>query len=235
MTTSDIARMIDHAVLHPASTDADLRKNCALAKLHGVATVCVKPYHTALAATLLKGTEVKVCAVIGFPHGNSSHGIKLTEASIVIDEGAAEVDMVANIGKVIQEDWEYLDEEIGIIQTLCSIHKVLLKVIFETDFVTSDAHKIKLCELCNKNQVAFVKTSTGFGFVPVDDGHYMYHGATEHDVRLLREHCLPQVQVKASGGIRTLDQLLRFHDLGATRFGTSSTEAIMTEARMRFG
>jgi deoxyribose-phosphate aldolase len=143
--------------------------------------------------------------------------------------------MVVNIGKVIQEDWKYLDEEIGIMQTLCSLNKIVLKVIFETDFVTSDAHKIKLCELCNENHVAFVKTSTGFGYVPVSDGHYTYHGATEHDVQLMREHCLPHVQVKASGGIRTLDQLLKFYELGARRFGTSSTETIMAEAKMRFG
>ncbi len=234
MNANEIARMIDHAVLHPTSTDADLRKNCALAMKYQVATVCVKPYHTELAATLLKGSNVKVCTVIGFPHGNSLPSIKLTETSMAIDEGAQEIDMVVNIGKAIQEDWEYINEEIGIVQTLCSIHQVLLKVIFETDFVTSDAHKIKLCEICNEHQVAFVKTSTGFGYVPAGDGHYIYHGATEHDVRLMREHCDPKVQIKASGGIRTLDLLLRFHALGATRIGTSATETILAEARLKF-
>lgn len=235
MTVSDIAKMIDHAVLHPTSTDADLRKNCALAKAHGVATVCVKPYHASLASTLLQGTDVKVCAVVGFPHGNSNPSIKLTEASIAIDEGATEIDMVVNIGKVIQEDWKYLDEEIGIMQTLCTIHNIILKVIFETDFVTSDAHKIRLCEICNEHNVAFVKTSTGFGYVPVADGHFTYQGATEQDVKLMRKHCLPKIQVKASGGIRTLDQFLKFVELGATRIGTSNTEGIIVEARMKFG
>jgi deoxyribose-phosphate aldolase len=233
MTSIDIAKMIDHAVLHPTSTDADLRKNCALAMKYQVATVCVKPYHTALAATLLNGSDVKVCTVIGFPHGNNVSGVKLTEASVAMDEGAHEIDMVVNIGKVIQEDWDYINEEIGILQTLCSIHQILLKVIFETDFITSDAHKIKLCEICNEHEVAFVKTSTGFGFVPSGDGHYLYQGATEHNVKLMREHCIPGVRVKASGGIKTLDQLLRFHELGAVRFGTSSTETILQEANLR--
>lgn len=227
--------MIDHAVLHPTSTDADLRKHSALAMKYDVATVCVKPYHTELASTFLKGSDVKVCTVVGFPHGNSSPTIKLTEASIAIDDGAQEIDMVVNIGKVIQEDWEFLDEEIAILQTLCAIHNIILKVIFETDFVTSDAHKIKLCEICNEHNVAFVKTSTGFGYVPVADGHYAYHGATEHDVRLMRKHCLPKIQVKASGGIRTLDQFLKFVELGATRIGTSNTEGIVAEAKLRFG
>jgi deoxyribose-phosphate aldolase len=118
---------------------------------------------------------------------------------------------------------------------MCATSEVLLKVIFETDFVTSDAHKIRLCELCNKNGVSFVKTSTGFGYVPAGDGHYLYHGATEHDVKLMREHCAPRIGVKASGGIKTLDQLLRFYELGARRFGTSSTETILAEAKMKFG
>ena len=233
MTISEIAKMIDHSVLHPTATDADLRKNCAMAMDLHVATVCVKPYHAELAYTLLKDSDVRVCTVVGFPHGNSETSTKLLEASIALDDGTSEIDMVVNIGKVIQEDWDFVDDEIGVINALCKTGNALLKVIFETDFITSDAHKIRLCELCSENQVAFVKTSTGFGYVPAGDGHYQYHGATEHDVKLLRKHCSEKVQIKASGGIKTLEQLLRLYELGSTRFGTSSTDGIMNEARMK--
>lgn len=234
LTTSDIAKLIDHSILHPTITDADLRKHCALAMEHNVATVCVKPYHAELAYTLLKDSDVLVCMVVGFPHGSTVTSSKLLEVSIALDDGVKEIDMVVNVGKVIQEDWDFVDEEIGVIQALCKASNVLLKVIFETDFVTSDAQKIKLCEICNEHQVAFVKTSTGFGYVPAGDGHFTYHGATEHDVALMRSHCRPEVGIKASGGIKTLDQLLRFYELGARRIGTSSTETILQEARMRY-
>jgi len=232
---TEIAQMIDHSILHPTLTDADLEQHCAIADTYQVATACVKPYHVRRAAALLKDSKVEVCAVIGFPHGNSTKEIKQTEALQVIRDGASEVDMVINTGKVLQHDWDYVHAELHAVNTICKANNAMLKVIFETDFLTEDADKIKLCQLCNENQVDFVKTSTGFGFVKGKDGKYSYAGATEHNLKLMRKYADPHVQVKAAGGVRTLDQLMRVKELGVTRVGATATEPIMKEARQRFG
>ena len=234
ITLNDIAKMIDHSILHPTFTDDDLKNNCEIAKKYHVAAVCVKQYHTKMASDLLTGDDVAVCAVIGFPHGNSTIDIKAAETLQVIQDGAAEVDMVVNIGKVLQADWMYIDNELKTIHDICLKNKALLKVIFETDYLMRDEDKIKLCELCSKHIIAFVKTSTGYGFVKDTDGKYLYTGATEHDVKLMRKHCAPGVQIKAAGGIRTLDQVLKMRELGATRIGTTATVTIMEEARKSF-
>jgi deoxyribose-phosphate aldolase len=235
MNTNRIAKMIDHSVLHPTYTDEDLKLNCEIAGKYHVATVCVRPYHTRQAASLLQHAGVGICAVIGFPHGNSTTGIKVDETRQVITDGAAEVDMVINIGKVLQGDWVYVEKEIKAINDTCAKHNALLKVIFETDYLTTDASKIRLCKICSRLKVGFVKTSTGYGFVKGSDGKYTYEGATEKDIILMRKHCIPQVGIKAAGGIRNLDQLLKVHELGATRIGASATESIMEEAIRRFG
>ena len=233
-TVNSIAKMIDHSILHPTFTDDDLKNNCEIAKRYNVATVCVKPYHTRMAADILRGFDVAVCAVIGFPHGNSTIDIKVAETVQVIKDGATEVDMVVNIGKVLQADWDYIDYELKAIHDICLKNRALLKVIFETDYLPRDDDKIKLCEFCSKHTVDFVKTSTGYGFVKDRDGKYSYTGATEHDIKLMRWHCSPEVQIKASGGIRTLDQILKMHELGVTRFGATATVTIMEEAKKRF-
>jgi deoxyribose-phosphate aldolase len=226
--------MIDHSILHPAFTDDDLKNNCEIAKKYHVATACVKPYHTKMAADILKGSHVAVCAVIGFPHGNSTIDIKAAETLQVINDGAAEVDMVINIGKVLQGDWNYINNEIKTIQDACSRNNAQLKVIFETDYITRDEYKIKLCECCSTHRVAFVKTSTGYGFVKGPDGSYSYKGATEHDIKLMRKYCSPEVQIKAAGGIRTLEHVLKMRELGVTRIGATTTVQIMEEAKKRF-
>lgn len=233
-TVKEIAKMIDHSILHPTLTDNDLEKNCEIAKKYDVATVCVKPYHVRKASEILRGSYVAVSAAIGFPHGNSTINIKESETLQVINDGATEVDMVLNIGKAVQNDWNYIDEELRTINDACIHNGAILKVIFETDFVTNDNDKIKLCELCNINKIAFVKTSTGYGFVKREDGHYNYLGATEHDLKLMRKHCNSTVQVKASGGVRNLDQILKVKELGATRVGATATEIIIEEAMKRF-
>jgi len=232
--TKEIAKMIDHSILQPTYTDADLKTQCEVAKKYHAATVCVKPYHTKMAAEILKGSDVEVCAVIGFPHGNSTIEMKVTETLQVIKDGATEVDMVVNVGKVLQGDWEYVNKELKSINDACLANKAILKVIFETDFVTRDEDKIKLCELCTENNIAFVKTSTGYGFVKGADGKFSYAGATEHDLKLMRKHSGPSVQVKASGGVRNLDQILAVKALGATRVGATATEQIIEEAKKRF-
>lgn len=227
----EIAKMIDHSILHPTFTDKDLIENCKIALKYDVATVCVKPFHVKMASKFVKGSGVGVCAVIGFPHGNSTIKIKVEEALQVIEDGATEVDMVVNIGKVLQNDWDYINEELRKINKACVDNKAILKVIFENDFITSDNDKIKLCQLCNENEVAFVKTSTGYGFVKGEDGNYNYKGATWHDLELMRKYCNPYVQIKAAGGIRNLNQLLKVRELGVTRVGATATEAIIEEAK----
>lgn len=230
LTPVQIAKMIDHSILHPTFTDRDLEANCAIAVKYDVATVCVKPYHVHQAAALLKGSAVEVCAVIGFPHGNSTSEIKVAETIGVIADGAKEVDMVVNIGKVLQGDWAYVEAEIHAINEATVQGGAILKVIFETDFVTRDEDKARLCRICSRQKVAFVKTSTGYGFVRNNDGTYHYQGATERDLRLMREHCDPGVQIKAAGGVRNLEQILHVRSLGVTRVGATATETIMEAA-----
>jgi len=227
---SDIAKMIDHSILHPTFSDIDLKRECEIAKKYNVATVCVKPFHTKMASNILQASTVEVCSVIGFPHGNSTIDIKIQEALQVTFYGASEVDMVVNIGKVLQGDWEYVEKEIFDINKICIENDAILKVIFENDFLPSDEFKIRLCEICNRVKVAFVKTSTGYGFKKNDSGTYYYDGATEHDLILMRKHCSSEIQIKAAGGIRTLEDILRVRKLGVTRVGATATSIIMEEA-----
>jgi deoxyribose-phosphate aldolase len=234
ITLANISSMIDHSILHPTLTDNDLMKHCKIAVKYEVATVCVKPYHVIQAMNFIKGSNVGVCAVVGFPHGNSTTEVKVYETLQVCKDGANEVDMVVNIGKVLQGDWEYVSAEIKSVHDACLKNSAILKVIFETDFVTNDIDKIKLCQICSEHKVEFVKTSTGYGFVKGSDGKYFYLGATEHDLKLLRQYCSPSVKIKAAGGVRTLDQLLKARECGADRVGASATEEIMKEAIKRY-
>jgi deoxyribose-phosphate aldolase len=228
-----IAKMIDHSLLHPTMTDKDLEAGCRLAARHHVATVCIKPYAAQMARDLLKGSDVLVCTVVGFPHGNSRTDIKLKETAQALDDGAVEIDMVINVGKALGKDWAYVSGEIKALNDLVVSRRAFLKVIFENDYLPSDDFKIRLCEICSEHRVAFVKTSTGYGFVKQPGGGYNYAGATDHDLALMRKHCAPSVQVKAAGGVRTLDDLLRVKALGVTRVGATATEAILAEARKR--
>ena len=185
---TELAKMIDHSLLHPTMTDEDLSEGCRLAKAYNVATVCIKPYAIKEALEWLKGSSVMVCAVIGFPHGNSATGVKVYETMQACKDGAQEIDMVVNIGKVLGEDWRYVEDEIAAIAAVTKKHKAALKVIFENDYLPEDKYKIKLCEICSNNGVEFVKTSTGYGFVKGVDGKYSYEGATEKDLILMRKH-----------------------------------------------
>lgn len=232
MTLRDIAQMIDHSLLHPAMTDEEISAGCALADQYGVKTVCVKPYAVPQVRQLLKHSSVGICAVAGFPHGNSTTEMKLRETQEALAAGAGEIDMVVNIGKVKGAAWEYVKAEIGFLQKACARKSAALKVIFENDFLT-DVEIIKLCEICNDVSPAFVKTSTGYGFVKQADGAYHYRGATEHHVQLMRRHCTASIQIKAAGGIRTLEDLLRFRELGCSRIGATATAGILEEARTK--
>lgn len=231
-TYKELAKMIDHSLLHPTMTDADILKGCEIARKYDVATVCVKPYAVTMCKQALTGSNVGVCAVIGFPHGNSTTAIKVAEAKQAISDGASEIDMVINIGKALGEDWVYVRSDIEAVNQACVQKGKILKVIFETDYL-QDEHIIRLCQICSELKVAFVKTSTGYGFVKQASGDYNYKGATEHVVSLMRQHAAAEVQVKAAGGVRMLDQLLKVRELGATRCGATATEAMLEEAKKR--
>jgi deoxyribose-phosphate aldolase len=228
----ELSKMIDHSLLHPTMTDEILAAGCELARQYEVATACIKPYAIPLAKSILEGSSVGVCAVIAFPHGNSTTRIKVREAAEAVEAGATEIDMVINIGKALGGDWGYVADEIrGVNQTI-QHGGAILKVIFENDFL-KDEQIIQLCEICSEQLVAFVKTSTGYGFVKQPNGYYAYTGATDHALQLMREHSAPTVQVKAAGGVRTLDDLLRVRRLGVSRIGATATREILEEAKKR--
>lgn len=225
--------MIDHALLHPTMTDAEAVAGCEMAVDYGIATVCVKPYWVPRAAEILKGQDVLVSCVVGFPAGNSATEVKRYETEIACLAGAREIDMVINVAKALEGDWRYLENEIHVIAEQAHKQEAKLKVIFENDYLPNDSIKIKLCEISARGGADWVKTSTGFGLVKQADGQLLTKGATKHDLRLMRAYSPAQVQVKASGGIRDLDGLILVRDLGCTRLGTSATKAILDEYKRR--
>ena len=231
----DLAKMIDHSILQPTHTDEDLLTQCEVARKFDVASVCVKPYAVKTAVSKLTGSSVVVGCVIGFPHGNSSTRVKVFEAEQACIDGAKEIDMVINIGKTLGGDWDYVENEIKAVTDICHRNGAIIKVIFETDYVTKTEDKIRLCEICTRVGVDFVKTSTGYCFVKQPNGDFNYKGATLADVKLMRQYSGPGVQVKCAGGVRTLDDLLKIRTAGSTRSGATATEAILTEAMKRFG
>ena len=173
-----------------------------------------------------------VCPVIGFPHGNSTTPIKVLEAEAAAQAGGCEIDMVINVGKALGGDWDYVSAEIQAVQDAVRANAAVLKVIFENDYL-QESHIVRLCEICSGIGVAFVKTSTGYGFVKQPDGSYNYQGATVPHLQLMRKHTPAAVQIKAAGGVRTLDDLLLVRSLGVSRIGATATQAILEEARRR--
>jgi deoxyribose-phosphate aldolase len=224
-----IVRLIDHAVLQPTQTDADVRAACILCRDLVVASVCVKPSYVELATELLAGSPVLASTVIGFPHGGTSTAAKAAETQVACRAGAREVDMVVNLGKVLSGDWGFVAADIRAVVEVARAAGAITKVIFETGLLPDDITKIQLCQISEEAGAAFVKTSTGFGYVKDKNGTLVATGATEHDIRLLRSHCSETVEVKASGGIRSYSDALKFVELGATRLGTSATQTIASE------
>lgn len=223
-TYNDMAKMIDHSLLPPNLTEQQLETGIQLAIAYDVASICIMPYYLRRCAELLKGTSVKASTTIGFPHGGHTTTIKKAEAIQAIEDGCEELDYVVNISKVLSEDWDYVSREID--EVTCITHDAgqKIKVIFENCYL-QDAHKIRLCQICSELGVDWVKTSTGFGT----------GGATEEDLILMRKHSAPQVQVKAAGGVRDFDGLLRVREIGATRCGSSRTKLILDQCRQRLG
>lgn len=239
-TYEELAKMIDHSLLHPTMTDQELEDGCKLAAKYGVASVCIKPYAVKQAVKWLLGSGVLVGAVIGFPHGNSCTESKRYETELACKDGAAEIDMVINIGKALSGDWAYVEQDIKAVCDEAKKHGAKVKVIFENDYLTkggaglsSDDFKKKLCQISERAGVAWVKTSSGYGFVKQADGSYNYKGATEHDLALMRANVSAAVQVKAAGGVRDLDGLIKVRDLGGSRCGATATAAMMEDYRKR--
>ena len=223
-TYEQVAKMIDYALLNPAMSDAEMEKGCGLAIKYDVAAVCVKPYFLKRCVELLKGTTVKPTTAIGFPHGSQTTAAKTAESKEAIRNGALELDMVVNIGKVLSGDWNFVREDIAAV--VCAAHEnaAIAKVIFENCYLTKD-HKIALCRICAEAHADFAKTSTGIAT----------GGATKEDIEIMRAHLPENIRLKAAGGIRTLDGLLEFRALGVARIGTSATPTILDECRHRLG
>jgi deoxyribose-phosphate aldolase len=239
-TYQELAKMIDHSLLHPTMTDQDLEDGCKLAARYGVASVCIKPYAVKRAVQLLAGSDVLVGAVIGFPHGNSCTESKRYETELACKDGAVEIDMVINIGKALSGDWNYVERDVKAVCDEAHSHHARVKVIFENDYLIgggagldSDDFKRRLCQICERAGADWVKTSTGYGFVKQPDGSYSYRGATEHDLALMRASVSEKVQVKAAGGVRDLDGLIKVRDLGGTRCGATATAGMLDEYRRR--
>lgn len=221
-TYRDIAKMLDHSLLQPVLTQRELEQGCLLARQYDVASVCIKPYAVSLATRLLAGSDVAVGTVVGFPHGSHLTRIKVAEAEAAMEDGAVELDMVVNLGQVLSKDWSYVADDIRAVVETAHRRKALVKVIFENCFLQTE-HKEQLCRICGEVQADFVKTSTGYG-----DG-----GATDEDLSLMRRCSPPHVQVKAAGGVRTLERLLAVRKLGVTRVGATATKVILDECRQK--
>lgn len=223
-TYEQIAKMIDHSLLNPTLTVDDLERGCQIARQYDVASVCIMPYYLKRCADILGGSSVKPTTTIGFPHGGHTTAVKVAEAKQALADGAHELDMVVNISQVLSGDWAYVRTDVQAVVDTAHAEGKKVKVIFENCYL-KDEHKIRLCEICGEVGADWVKTSTGYGT----------GGATDEDVRLMRQYSPPHVQVKAAGGIRTLDRVLELRALGVTRIGASATVAILDECRKRLG
>lgn len=223
-----IAQMIDHAVLHPTATDEDLIEGCRIARKYKVASVCCKPYAVLIAKEHLEYSKVKVATVIGYPHGGTTIDTKVAETFESIRLGAKEIDAVINIGKALQGDWRYVEEEIASVVAICRQFKVQSKIIFETAYLSNE-QVAKLSMISAWYEADFVKTSTGFGFVK-ENNEYIAKGASLEHCKIMLENIPLFMNVKASGGINSFKDVLDYRNLGVARIGCSATEKIMEEA-----
>jgi len=220
----DIAKMIDHSLLNPTLTVADLEGGIRTALTYDVGSVCILPYALQRCADLLRGSTVKASTTIGFPHGGHTTAIKLAEAERALADGGEELDMVVNISKVLSEEWDYVRADLEAVIRVTHAAGQKVKVIFENCYL-QDAHKIMLCGICSELGADWVKTSTGYGS----------GGATDADLILMRAHTPPSVQVKAAGGVRSFERLLEVRALGVSRVGASRTAAILDACRETLG
>ncbi|MFX0538216.1 deoxyribose-phosphate aldolase [Ornithinimicrobium sp. Y1847] len=222
LSVQDVADLIDHALLKPELTPAEVESACRELAQDEIWSVCVRPSDVRLALAAVDGHQTQVCTVIGFPHGTTSTATKIAESRQALADGATELDMVLNIGRLRGGDIEAVTQDIAAVVEVGHAARALVKVIFETALLDED-QKIAACRASEEAGADFVKTSTGFAG----------GGATLPDVRLMRSNTGEHVQVKASGGVRDIDTLLAMCAEGVTRIGTSSTEALLAGARER--
>ena len=223
LTPKDIASMLDHSTLQPWLTEDDIRRGCEVALKYQTASVCARPCDVPILKEMLAGSPVKVCTVIGFPHGAHQTAVKVAEAKQALAEGCEELDMVLNIGKLKHGDADYVENEIRQLAETAHAAGAILKVILETCYLTEE-EKILACKISEKAGADFVKTSTGYGSA----------GCTIEDLKLMRANVSEAVRIKGSGGIRDLDTVLSARAVGASRCGVSATEKIMAEAEKRY-
>ena len=222
LTERDIAKTIDHSLLRPELDDTFIDDGCRLAAEYDVASVCVPPVHVPRAASILAGTDVKVGTTIGFPHGNHAPETKVDEARRALADGATELDMVLQIGALKSGRDADVEADIAAVVDVAHVAGAIVKVIFENAYLTDD-EKVRACRRSEAAGADFVKTSTGFAA----------SGATHDDLRLMRANVSDHVQVKAAGGIRSLDALLEVMAIGVTRIGATQTKAIIDDFRAR--
>jgi len=222
LTERDIAKTIDHSLLKPELDDRFVEDGCRLAAAYDVASVCVPPVHVRRAAAILAGTDVAVGTVVGFPHGYATTETKVAETRQALADGATEIDMVLQIGALKSDRDADVLADIAAVVDVAHAAGALVKVIFENAYLTDD-EKIRACHLTEAAGADFVKTSTGFAA----------SGATHDDLRLMRANTSPHIQVKAAGGVRTLDALLEVMALGVTRIGATQTQAMIDDFRAR--
>lgn len=223
ITPHDIAKMLDHSLLKPEMDEQVVRHGLEIAKKYDVASICVRPCDVALAREALAGTQVHVSTVVGFPHGSNRTEVKVLEAQLAMDDGATELDMVLNIGRLRSGANDEVRADIQAVADAAHARGAIVKVILETAYLT-DEQKARACHLAAEAGADFVKTSTGFA----------PSGAKLEDLRLMRESVPAAVRIKAAGGVRTLDAVLACRQAGCARCGATATEAIMQEAERRF-
>jgi deoxyribose-phosphate aldolase len=221
LTVEQLAKAVDHSLLRPELTEQDVIEGCRLARQYHVASVCVRPCDVLLAVSEMKGSDVKVGTVVGFPHGNTTTATKAFEARQAVADGAHELDMVMNIGALRSGHYDYVENDIRAVVEAAG-EGVIVKVILENCYLT-DEEKVKACQLAEAAGADFVKTSTGFAD----------SGTTLEDLRLMRASVGPQVQVKAAHGVRTLEAALQVIEAGATRFGATQTERILEDFKKK--
>src|SRR3954454_19971702 len=224
LTERDVAKTIDHSLLRPELDDAFVADGCRLAAEYDVASVCVRPVDVVRAAAILAGTDGKVGTVIGFPHGSSTTAVKVQEAQRALDDGAVELDMVIDIGALKSGRDADVQADVAAVVSVAHAGEAIVKVIFENHYLTAD-EIVRACHLTEAAGAEFVKTSTGFAA----------SGATHEDLALMRRSVSPHIQVKAAGGVRTLDALIDVMNLGVTRIGATATKAIIDDFRGRKG
>lgn len=221
-TLRQVAKTIDHSLLKPEMTREEVKAGCEIAKKYDVASVCCKPADVEFCSDLLKGTDVAVGTVVGFPHGSSTTQSKVFETKLAVAQGATEIDMVINIGWLKSGLFDEVQNEIS--EVVAAAQGRMVKVILENAYLT-EAEKVKACQAAEAAGAHYVKTSTG----------YAPTGATLEDVRLMRATVSPKVKVKSAGGVRTLDVLFEYLDAGIDRSGATTTATMLDEYVTRFG